>query len=184
MPAPVQEFLIADAECFYVYCALAYERASPTDTMQMLELSPKAFWKHVRQLDRFGMLTVTADDQIHIARIGQHVWVGRGPLLDEFRRRWAREAAEDAVANYGEPGWAINTRTYRLSADSRAELEREVRRLHAEYQTRSIREELALNNDELTLIRFVSVLAPGGFLKAKGSNARGRPAPFKPKPEY
>ncbi len=92
-----------------------------------------------------------------------------GPFSTISLRRWACGAAEEAIAQRGDPGSHINVRTYRLSATARAELERELKRLHAEFQTRSMREELSMDREDLAQVRFVSVLAPGGFLKPRRS---------------
>jgi transcriptional regulator with XRE-family HTH domain len=168
----VQEYLVAHPDCFHVFWKLLYEDMPVTELPEELGLTAAAVWKHVRQLDRLGLLTLEAGDRIVLPKRAHMVWVGDGPLVDMLRTRWAGTLLEQAVAGVGQANHHMGLRYLRLTESSRAELLQSVKDLIREFGDRSVRERLVQDRGDLVETRLMMLVAPGSFVPG-ASSGRG-----------
>jgi transcriptional regulator with XRE-family HTH domain len=162
-----EDYLVANPECFHVYWKLVYEELSVERAAADLGLSERDMGKHLRQLDKLGLLTLHAGNRVGLPKRGHHLWVGNGPLLVRLRELWSRSLLEDTLEAVPEsPDHLIGLRYFRLTRASAVELKEAIRELYREFGNRSVRERLVQSDDRLVGVRSLAIVAPGSFVKA------------------
>ncbi len=97
LPLPVQEYFLENLDCFRAYWILIYDECPPTEAARALGMREAEFLKHARQLDRFGLLTIGAENRITLPKRDHIVWINEGPLVDWLRRNWSRSLLDTVV---------------------------------------------------------------------------------------
>jgi hypothetical protein len=163
MPSEVQEYFLANLDCFRFFWMLIYDEYEPDRILSDLNMDSHEFWKHVRQLDRFGLLKVGENNRITIPNRDHIVWVNDGPLVEWMKKNWSFDLLSDAVANDKNADHYLSMRVFRLSEASRKDLVQALRDINREFGHRSLRERLSYPDDQLASIRVLSTVAPGSF---------------------
>jgi len=163
LPLDVQEYFIANFDCFRVFWMLMYDELPPEKVQIALAMKEGEFWRHVRQLDRFNLLKVGKGNRITLPRREHLVWAEKGPLIELLRKKWSRHLLEKVLTQPGVDDHFLSLRVFRLTPGSRVELLQDMRKLVREYGHRSLRERLVNSEDQLASIQLMTAYAPGSF---------------------
>ena len=163
LPLKVQEFFIANFDCFRVFWMLMYDELPPEKIQSELKMSEKEFWKHVRQLDRFDLVKVGESNRLTLPQRDHLVWANEGPLIDLLLRTWGRGLMEQVAANRNAEDHYLSLRMFRLTQASRSDLLQAVKDLKREFGHRSLRERLVTSDAKLFSVRMMTVMAAGSF---------------------
>ena len=163
MPDHVQKYFLENLDCFQVFWMLIYDEFQQDKIMSDLKMDSRTFWKHVRQLDRLGLLKVGENDHITTPNRDHIVWVNDGPLIEWMKNNWSFALLNDAVLNDKNPDYYLALRVFRLSQASRNDFIQALKDLNREFGHRSLRERLSYPDNQLVSLRVMSMSGPGSF---------------------
>lgn len=152
-----QKFFLKDPAAFKVYWFLVYERKSPSEIQELLNLKSDEFNRYLLKLDRVHLIEVGKNNQTKLPRMKPVKWKFSGHFMDELFKTWTQGILVD-------PSKKDLLQFFQLSESSLKEFHKDLEELEEKYARRTILE-LMERVEKLHQIRYMRVVAEGSFIK-------------------
>jgi hypothetical protein len=118
--------------------------------------------KILLRLDKLNLIIVGARDVVKLPRMRPIRWQFSGLFMEKIQEKWTRDLLRDANST-GDSSRSV-LQFYQLTEEALVEFHKDVRALEERYARRTIME-LNGPKKELRLVRYLSAVAEGSFIK-------------------
>lgn len=157
-----QQYFFKDPLAFKVFWLLVYQRKTPKEIQLQFELAEKDLQKILLRLDKLNLIIVGAHDVLKLPRMRPIRWQFSGLFMEKIQEEWTKELLQDSLVASDSSRSVLQF--YQLSEDALSEFHKDVRALEERYARRTIME-LNGPKKELRLVRYLSAVAEGSFIK-------------------
>lgn len=159
-----EQLLLRNPQIFHLYWKLRFENLALHKYLQITKFDREEVRSRLRQLEKVGLVKISAKGDIEFSDRGMIRWSNYGPLVEHLNRKWSSELIESLLKKK-DPQNILNLALLHLSEASYANLKNEILQIVDRYSTQSRKDRLQYSSNQIQQVALLIAADEHQFVK-------------------